>query len=307
MNRVSIIIPTYNRAEEIIKCLDSLVSQTYTNIEIIVVDDGSVDDTEQAIKAYCLDKSLPDGKLVYYKQKNQGAPTARNFGLKNATGNFVVFFDSDDLMFPDRIRLQAEAMTKEGSDSCAGGFTDSANGKKFIPNLDESKGVIGSLIHWKIMGSTQCWMYKKELLDKLGGYDVSYACYQDWDLTFRYLSHNPKVAVVKESLTLFVNDDRNDRITSQVQSQKRLPHIQRYYLKVLKWLLNNNTNTQTLNHTIFIYVNQIVFGYYKNGLKSNAKEALKSFGVILKQAPGFLAVKCKTILYYYLFRRLLRV
>jgi len=307
MNSVSIIIPTYNRAEEIIKCLDSLVSQTYTNIEIIVVDDGSVDSTEEAIKSYCIDKSLSEKRLVYYRQNNQGAPTARNFGLKNATGNFIVFFDSDDLMFPDRIRLQAEAMVKEGSDSCAGGFTDSANGKKFIPNLDKSKGVIGSLIHWKIMGSTQCWMYKKELLDKLGGYDVSYACYQDWDLTFRYLSKNPKISVVKESLTLFINDDRNDRITSQVQSQKRLPHIQRYYLKVLKWLLNNNTETQTLNHTIFIYVNQIVFGYYKNGLKSNAKEALKSVGIILKQAPGFMAVKCKTILYYYLFRRLLRV
>jgi len=307
MNNVSIIIPTYNRAEEIIKCLDSLVSQTYTNIEIIVVDDGSVDNTEEAIKAYCIDKSLSEKRLVYYRQSNQGAPTARNFGLQKATGDFIVFFDSDDLMFPDRISLQVAAMLRDGSDSCAGGFTDSANGKEFIPNLDKSKGVIGSLIHWKIMGSTQCWMYKRGLLNDLGGYDVSYACYQDWDLTFRYLSQNPKISVVKESLTLFINDDRNDRITSQVQSQKRLPHIQRYYLKVLKWLLNNNTNTQTLNHTIFIYVNQIVFGYYKNGLKSNAKEAARSFSTILKDAPGFLAVKCKTMLYYYLFRKLLRI
>ena len=307
MNSVSIIIPTYNRAEEIIKCLDSLVSQTYTNIEIIVVDDGSVDNTEEAIKAYCIDKYLSEKRLVYYRQSNQGAPTARNFGLQKATGDFIVFFDSDDLMFPDRISLQVAAMLRDGSDSCAGGFTDSANGKEFIPNLDKSKGVIGSLIHWKIMGSTQCWMYKRGLLNDLGGYDVSYACYQDWDLTFRYLSQNAKISVVKESLTLFINDDRNDRITSQVQSQKRLPHIQRYYLKVLKWLLNNNTNPKILNHTIFIYVNQIIFGYYKNGLKSNAIEAARSFSTILKDAPGFLAVKCKTILYYYLFRKLLRI
>jgi len=307
MNRVSVIIPTYNRAEEIIKCLDSIVNQTYTAIEIVVVDDGSVDNTGQVIADYKVNRSLPEGKLVYYRQINQGAPTARNYGLKIATGDFVVFFDSDDTMFPDRISLQAEAMAKEDTDSCAGGFTDSATKKEFIPALDASNSVISSLIHWKLMGSTQCWMYKKELLDKLGGYDPSYACYQDWDLTFRYLTQNPKVSIVKKSLTLFDNDDRTDRITSNVQSQKRLPHIQRYYLKVLKWLLHNNSQKGLLKHTIFLYYSQIVVGYYKNGLKNNAKDAINAFGDTVKHAPYFLAVKCKAILNYYLLRRLLKI
>lgn len=307
MKRVSIIIPTYNRADEIIKCLDSLVVQTYANIEIIVVDDGSVDSTDKAIELYRINKGLPDGKLLYYKQSNQGAPVARNLGLEKATGDFVVFFDSDDLMFPDRIRLQAEAVIENDSDSCTCGFTDSANNKKFIPHLDENKGVIGSLLHWNIMGSTQCWMYKKQLLVELGGYDVTYACYQDWDLTFRYLSKNSNVSVVQESLTLFVNDDRHDRITSLVQSQKRLPHIQKYYLKVLSWLLQNNTQRKLLRHIIFLYVHQIIMAYRNDGLRNNAKEALKSFNAVVKQAPGLVALKCKSILSYYLMRKLIKL
>jgi len=307
MNHVSVIIPTYNRAKEIIKCLDSIVSQTYANIEIIVVDDGSKDATEQVIEAYIVNRSLPQGKLVYYKQINQGAPVARNYGLKIATGDFVVFFDSDDIMYPDRISLQAEAMVKEGSDSCAGGFTDSFSKKEFIPKLDTGKGVIGSLIYWEIMGSTQSWMYKRELLVKLGGYDVSYACYQDWDLTFRYLTQNPNISIVKKSLTLFDNDDRSDRITSNVQSQKRLPHIARYYLKVLKWLVSNSAKKNILKHAILLYYSQIIVGYYKAGLNNNAKQAIKSFNDVLKSAPYSLAIKCKTILYYHLLRRMLKV
>jgi len=307
MNYVSVIIPTYNRAGEIIKCLDSIVNQTYANIEIIVVDDGSTDNTEQVIETYIVNNSLPPGKLVYYKQINQGAPVARNYGLKIATGEFVVFFDSDDTMYPDRISLQAEAMVKEGSDSCAGGFTDSASKKEFIPKLDTDKGVIGSLIHWKIMGSTQSWMYKKVLLDKLGGYDVSYACYQDWDLTFRYLTQNPKISIVNKSLTLFDNDDRTDRITSKVQSQKRLPHIERYYLKVLKWLVSNTAKKELLKHAILLYYSQIIVGYYNAGLKNNARHAIKSFNNVLKYAPYSLAVKCKTMLYYHLLRSKLKI
>ncbi|MEI6946696.1 glycosyltransferase family A protein [Paraflavisolibacter sp. H34] len=300
---VSVIVPTYNRADKIIKCLESLAGQTYSSLEIIVVDDGSVDDTRQVIEGFVKERSL-EGILFYYRQANQGAPVARNLGLKKARGSYVVFFDSDDMMFPDRIRKQVEAMNREKSDCSACGFVHSSNEEVFIPEVDAEKGYIGSLIYWKLMGSTQCWMYKKEILEKIGGYDPSYACYQDWDLTFRYLTYARKIALVKESLSIFHNDERKDRITSQVQAEKRIPHIQRFHIKVIDWLLQEKQDAKLLNHMLFNYVHQVTLPYYKGGMKAKAKESYSSLAQVVKQKSLSKAFSLRFVFFKHLIKEM---
>jgi glycosyltransferase involved in cell wall biosynthesis len=106
MAAVSIIIPTYNRSSLLKECVNSLLKQTYSDIEIIVVDDGSTDDTQTAITEL---KQKHDN-IRYYPRPHLCAPAARNFGLTKATGEFIGFFDSDDLWPPDYIETMVKAL-----------------------------------------------------------------------------------------------------------------------------------------------------------------------------------------------------
>ena len=112
---VSVIIPTYNRAHLIGETLDSVVAQTYQNWECIVVDDGSSDHTDKVLGAY----AKRDFRFKYYHRpaiKLKGANTCRNIGLNKAEGDYIVFFDSDDLMIPDHIQVKLEPLLQSDYD-----------------------------------------------------------------------------------------------------------------------------------------------------------------------------------------------
>ena len=94
---ITVVIPTYNRAQFISETIESVLDQTYPNIEIIVIDDGSTDNTEEVVARY-----VP--RVKYVKQKNAERGASRNHGLRLADGEFIVFLDSDDLLSPDKIK-----------------------------------------------------------------------------------------------------------------------------------------------------------------------------------------------------------
>lgn len=112
---VSIIIPTYNRAHLIGETLDSILKQTYTNWECIVIDDGSTDATEEVMDDY-----LNSDSRVYYHHRPHkhlpGGNGARNYGLSLAQGDYVIFFDSDDLMTEDHVQIKIDAIETSGVD-----------------------------------------------------------------------------------------------------------------------------------------------------------------------------------------------
>jgi len=99
--RVSVIIPTYNRAQMLVECLESVISQTFTDYEVIVIDDGSTDDTGELVKPY-LDR------IEYIKHENKGNAAARNSGLDIARGELIAFLDSDDLWLPGKLEREVD-------------------------------------------------------------------------------------------------------------------------------------------------------------------------------------------------------
>lgn len=112
---VSIVIPTYNRAHVIEKTLNSVIAQTYTNWECIIVDDGSTDNTIKAIEPYL----KKDKRFRFYSRPNnikKGPSTCRNYGYEQSEGEYVQWFDSDDLMHPDKLRLKLEYAFKYEAD-----------------------------------------------------------------------------------------------------------------------------------------------------------------------------------------------
>ena len=109
MPTVSVIIPTYNRALMVKDAIQSVLDQTYSDYEIIVVDDGSTDNTSKVIN----DLRSHSGKVHYIHQENKGRSAARNIGVHAARGDYIAFLDSDDMFLPEKLRVQV--MTLENN------------------------------------------------------------------------------------------------------------------------------------------------------------------------------------------------
>jgi len=225
---VSVIIPVYNRESHVPKTLDSLLAQTYPNFEVILVDDGSTDRSAEAIAPYLQDK------VQYIKQDNAGAPTARNHGFSVSKGQYIIFFDSDDLMLPSRIEAQVKAIQAQNADACAAGyFINIVGGASYLPPLHGDGDLIRKFLNLELLGSTQSWMFSKELVTAVNGFDPSLSCRQDSDITFRILQRKPKVAMLNQALSLFMDHEGDDRIMNNWNNSKHLISKINYHKKVL--------------------------------------------------------------------------
>ena len=113
MYKVSIVVPVYNVEKYLNRCLNSLVNQDYKNIEIIIVNDGSPDNSQMIIDKY---KKEYSNVIKAFKKKNEGLSEARNFGLKKATGDYIAFIDSDDYVETNMISEMIKCASKNNSD-----------------------------------------------------------------------------------------------------------------------------------------------------------------------------------------------
>lgn len=133
---VSIVIPAYNTEQYILPMIDSLKKQTYKNLQIIFVDDGSRDDTAKIIKKY----QAEDSRVEYYYQENQGVSKARNFGLDKVNGKKLFFFDSDDTFENDLIESCVKFAIAQNVDAVLYGYADKVSGKKENEHVFELHG-----------------------------------------------------------------------------------------------------------------------------------------------------------------------
>ena len=119
MDLISVIVPVYNVSRYLERCINSLIIQTYPDLEVILVDDGSKDDSAAICDAYC--EQYANFKVVH--KENGGLGFARNSGLEIAQGKYVTFLDGDDYLLPDHIQNLYDKLTADGADTCLGGHT----------------------------------------------------------------------------------------------------------------------------------------------------------------------------------------
>ena len=138
---VSVVIPTYNRATVIGEALNSVMSQTYRNFEILVVDDGSMDDTAERVERF-----VQEGHVRLIRQANAGASAARNAGIRLCKGEIISFLDSDDLWKPEKLSLEVEFLTLHPEIDAIFSDLEKYDGKEFTPSFMRSTEVFSRLL-----------------------------------------------------------------------------------------------------------------------------------------------------------------
>ncbi|TPR14814.1 glycosyltransferase family 2 protein [Apilactobacillus timberlakei] len=156
MDKVSIIVPIYNAHEYLATCLQSIKNQTYTNIEVIMVDDGSTDDSSRICKEYV----DIDARFKYIYQNNSGVSAARNKGLGNVNGKYLIFIDSDDYVDNNHVELMVNEISPDVQ-MVVTGYYKNIKSKK-IPMIPNNASV-----------SVKKFYYKMFTDDSIGGYSVN--------------------------------------------------------------------------------------------------------------------------------------
>ena len=159
--KISIIIPVYNVEKYLDKCLSSVISQTYKNIEIIVVNDGSPDNSD----LICQEYAQKDSRIIYIKQENKGVSAARNVALDVATGDFITFVDSDDFVDNQFIEKYYSAIENTGTDIAIFSMYENVNGKFTKYTITDKNKMITS--HQAILDLVQDYNIKSYLWDKI--------------------------------------------------------------------------------------------------------------------------------------------
>ncbi len=201
----SIVIPTYNRAAFIGKTINSLLSQTYNNFEIIVVDDGSVDNTSEVLNG------ITDSRVAYYKKENGERGAARNYGARLAKGSYINFFDSDDLAYPNHL---AEAYKFINANSRPSffhlGYDFKSPDGSLIRNVDDLHGDLhAKLIRNNFLSCNGVFLSKELSASFPFEEDRTLAVAEDWALWLRISSRYPILVSNVITSSVICHDERS--------------------------------------------------------------------------------------------------
>lgn len=214
---ISVIIPTYNRRALLKRALESVFAQTYPNWEIIVVDDGSDDGTDEFMTAIASDR------ISFHRhERTSGGSAARNTGARLARGEYIAFLDSDDEWEPRILAKQVAVFEREceAVDVVYAGMELRASGRPPRIVLPPRSGNLQRALACKnVIGSPACVLMRRECFVESGGFDESLPSCQDWDLWWRLAKHCQFVPL-REPLAI-VYEDAPHRITGNVRGRLR--------------------------------------------------------------------------------------
>ncbi len=230
--QVSIVIPVYNGERYIIQAVESVLNQTYSADKIIVVDDGSKDNTRLVLEPYC-------DQICYVYQENQGVSVARNHGIELSKGEWIGFLDADDFFLPDKLRLQLEVFTENPELGIVQSGWRRVNQQgdtlmdvelwKQVPQLD-----LENWLRWKPFGTMGTLLFKREGLEQVGGFEPGLTHAEDVDLILRLSLAGYQSAWLRQPTVCYRQHDQNTMRDGISQAQSinwvldrffRLPNI----------------------------------------------------------------------------------
>lgn len=268
MKKVSIIIPVYNCEKYIKRCIISCLNQTYPDIELVIVNDGSTDQSEEIIKKFS------DKRIKYFFKKNSGVSDSRNYGLKKSTGFYIMFADADDWLEKNAVEIMVNNIEEKGLDAIRanyriakeksnGKITFKYNKKTFTKKSIEIKDVL--------IGKVYCYVWlliiKKESIGDNILFDKSLAMMEDNDFYIQLILNNLKIGtttritynyyVNKKSASLSTNNFLRNGKNILILREKTEEKLKKYNQYTKENIIYNNTN-------IFKLISLILKDLYKS-------------------------------------------
>ncbi len=284
MPKVSVIIPTYNRERYVVKAIDSILNQQYDDHEIIVVDDGSTDNTKEKLESY-------RGKITYIYQVNSGVSAARNAGFQNAEGEWLAFLDSDDEWLPDYLSTQMEKVNQVPgicmqTTNCRVKETDGReityfemngalaefNGKDYL-FLEKPFLFIMNHLPWQV-GPT---LILKEAAKRAGLFDRSLKISEDIDFLARMALQGPLGIINKTLVNIYKRNENIEALTKQAERNPIWGREvnERVYQKLRSIETLGRQEIRALNRLISANRRAIGNLLLKDGKKREAKDCYK--------------------------------
>lgn len=249
MPKVSIIVPIYQVEKYLIKCLESLVNQTLKEIEIILVNDGSTDNSSEIAKEFQM--QYPE-KIIYLEKENGGLSDARNFGIPKATGEYIAFLDSDDYVEMTTYEKMYQLAQKENSDMVECDFVWEYSNKR--------KEDIGQIYHGKheMIEKVRvvAWnkLIKREILEKTSIKFPKGCRYEDVEFTYKLIPHLEKVSFLKKVCIHYVQ--RNDSISNA--QNERTKEIFEVLKNVIDYYKENDLYDEYKEELEYIYTRYLL-------------------------------------------------
>lgn len=236
---VSVIIPTYKRSNMLSKCIDTVLSQTYDNIEIIVVDDNNPDTEWRVQTAVTMREYLHNEKVKYIQHKaNKNGSAARNTGLQYSSGDYICFLDDDDFFLPEKTRKQVLYLQNNlHVDAC---FCDyEKEGQSYI--LTEKDDFSADILLSNNTPQTSGIMFRRKVICALQGFDETYIRHQDYELLLRFFYAGYRLGKVDEVLYI-----RERAKNSNLPDGKKMEYVKCRFLNqfepVISRLAETNKN-----------------------------------------------------------------
>ncbi|PYG88201.1 glycosyltransferase involved in cell wall biosynthesis [Ruminiclostridium sufflavum DSM 19573] len=246
---ISVIIPMYNTVKYIKQTVESVLAQTYSSFEVIIVDDGSTDGSGEIVKTLM----LKDSRIKYIFQSNQGVSAARNNAIVHSQGEYLAFLDSDDLWLPDKLEKQVCRLSAAGMDGCYCGyqyFCEASKGDRFPRRYFEGK-ILLEVIKEKVLVWTSTVVIKRAVVvSNAIAFRTGLNWAEDMDFFCR-LIYKCNFCCVKEVLALY-----RQRPNSLSASPDRLPEIQ-LWKEFMQWVKaapsSDLYNKQDIERAIYSY------------------------------------------------------
>lgn len=206
---ISIIIPNFNRQHLIQRAIESVNQQHYSNVEIIVVDDQSTDQSVSIIQDL---QKQQDNLSLFVIEENRGANACRNIGVEKARGEYLAFLDSDDYFLPTKLEKQVRIL----QDRPEVGFVVTGFGAKAVHSLPEGIIPLKETIKQNNLGGFSTLMVRKELFQQVGGLDSNLLSCQDWDLFLKLLQVSQGYKLAEDLVAYEVQEDSISKNSTKV-------------------------------------------------------------------------------------------
>jgi glycosyltransferase involved in cell wall biosynthesis len=215
MPEVSVIIPAYNSARYLQEAVDSVLAQTFDDFEVLVIDDGSTDDTEAVMRRY-------GAPVRYIRQRNGGVASARNRGIQEASGRYIAFLDADDTWYANKLGRQLAALEQHpDARFCYSAFTvvDSQMRELFVRRSDRRGSAVEDLLtRGNVVGSICTVLADRSLFAAAGGFDPALSQCADWDMWVRLAVHTEFLYIDEPLVTYRHHGDMMSRDPALLES-----------------------------------------------------------------------------------------